>query len=138
MRLVLINGIELFKTVAPVEVVYITSNHDYHTMFGIANVIRKVYEKDTNVSVDYLPLVRKYKVFGKTLMGFAHDIDIKNINDLKLLQAGLIYDLNFRPSFILIKSRKYIESLKYSLPETKEITEIFSILKSYIDVRSAE
>ncbi len=64
--------------------------------------------------------------------------DIKNINDLKLLQAGLIYDLNFIPSFILIKSRKYIESLRYSLPETKEITEIFSILKSYIDVRSAE
>jgi len=64
--------------------------------------------------------------------------DVKSINDLKLLQAGLIYDLNFKPSFQFIKNRHYIESLRDSLPETKEITEIFSILKSYIADRSAE
>lgn len=64
--------------------------------------------------------------------------DIKNVNDLKLLQAGLIFDLNFKPSFQLIKNRGYLESLRESLPETKEVTEIFSILKTYTEDRSAE
>jgi len=63
--------------------------------------------------------------------------DVKSINDLKLLQAGLIYDLNFKPSFQFIKNRHYIESLRDSLPETIEITEIFYILKSYIEDHSA-
>ena len=63
--------------------------------------------------------------------------DVKNINDLKLLQAGLVYDLNFKPSFQFTKNRHYLESLRDSLPETKEITEIFSILKSYVEDRSA-
>ena len=65
-----------------------------------------------------------------------HIVDIKhvkNINDIKLLQAGWIFDINFKPTFEAVKNRRYIESLRDVLPDTIEITEIFNIIRSYID-----
>jgi putative nucleotidyltransferase with HDIG domain len=57
---------------------------------------------------------------------------VNNINDIKLLQAGLIYDINFKPTFECIRNRRYMESLRDALPESTEIAEIFDIINSYI------
>jgi len=61
--------------------------------------------------------------------------DVRNINDIKLLQAGWVYDINFRPTFERIKNRQYIESLRDALPKMIEVTDIFDIIKSYIEDR---
>lgn len=61
---------------------------------------------------------------------------VKNINDIKLLQAGWIYDINFKPTFECIKNRRYIESLRDALPKMIEVTDIFDIIKSYIEDRN--
>jgi len=61
--------------------------------------------------------------------------DVRNINDIKLLQAGWIYDINFRPTFERIKNRQYIESLRDALPKMIEVRDIFDIIKSYIEDR---
>jgi len=55
---------------------------------------------------------------------------VKNINDIKLLQAGWIYDINFKPTFECIKNRRYMESLRDALPKTTKITEIFNLIYS--------
>jgi hypothetical protein len=55
--------------------------------------------------------------------------DIKNLNDFKLLQAGWVFDINFQPTRDIIRKRRYIEMIREALPESKEIDEIFSILK---------
>jgi len=57
-------------------------------------------------------------------------IYIKNLNDIKLLQAGWIYDINFKPTFECIKNRRYMESLRDALPKTTKITEIFNLIYS--------
>lgn len=59
---------------------------------------------------------------------------VRNINDIKLLQAGWIYDINFKPTFDLIAKRGYMESLRDSLPDTAEIKEIFKIIMAYIEI----
>lgn len=60
---------------------------------------------------------------------------VKNINDIKLLQAGWIFDINFEPTLTCIINRHYMESLRDVLPKMKEITDVFDTIGSYIEDR---
>ena len=55
--------------------------------------------------------------------------DVKNLNDFKLLQAGWIFDINFSVTIDIIRNRRYLEMIKQTLPESKEIDEIFHLLQ---------
>lgn len=56
--------------------------------------------------------------------------NVRNLNDFKLLQAGWILDINFKPSRDLAMERHYLEKIKNSLPESNIIDDIFiSLLK---------
>ncbi len=57
---------------------------------------------------------------------------VKNLNDIKLLQAGWIYDINFKSTFDYIKNRRYMESLRVVLPESIEIENIFNKINSFL------
>jgi putative nucleotidyltransferase with HDIG domain len=59
-------------------------------------------------------------------------VDLKTLNDFKLLQLSWIFDLNFRPSFRLLKERDYIAKIAASLPQTEEIKNIAGFLKFYV------
>lgn len=72
-----INGIDILTKIAPVDVVYVTSNHDLHTMFGIMQTLKAWYRNDKNVTIDDSPMPRKYYKYGKTLLGFSHDLKTK-------------------------------------------------------------
>jgi len=74
----IIDGIDSLTNIAPVDVVYVPSNHDLQTMFGIMQTIDAYYRKDANVSIDTSPLPRKYYKFGSTLLALSHDIKIKD------------------------------------------------------------
>lgn len=63
---------------------------------------------------------------------------VKNVNDIKLLQVGWIYDINFEPTFRHILERGYLEKLRNVLPETKETAEIFGEIDRFIELRLAE
>lgn len=78
----LIYAIDLLKKVSDVDVIHVPSNHDYIVSFGIANAMRLRYVEDEHVSVDCSYIERKYRKFGNTLMGFAHDIKTSNVNDI--------------------------------------------------------
>jgi hypothetical protein len=73
-----INGIDMLTKITPVDVSYVPSNHDLHTMFGIMQTIKAWYRNDENVNVDDSPLPRKYYKFGETLFGLSHDLKIKD------------------------------------------------------------
>ena len=53
---------------------------------------------------------------------------VKNVNDIKLLQAGLIYDINFEPTLNDVKNRRYIEKIREVLPNLREIDKIFNLI----------
>lgn len=74
-----IRGIDTLLTVAPVNVIYVPGNHDMVTGYKLAKYIEAWYRNDPNVSVDTTPKPRKYFRFGKTLLVFAHDADIKTL-----------------------------------------------------------
>jgi putative nucleotidyltransferase with HDIG domain len=100
----------------------------YHRKNGERNVALELELPDTpGISAE----VHK-AMMNKQIVDVKH---VKNINDIKLLQAGWIYDINFKPTFECIKNRRYIESLRDALPKMIEVTDIFDIIKSYIEDR---
>ncbi|MCJ7618071.1 MAG: HD domain-containing protein, partial [Desulfobacterales bacterium] len=58
--------------------------------------------------------------------------DLKTLNDFKLLQIGWVYDLNFVPSFQIVKKKKYIEKLEEALPQSKEIKEAVKLAHNHV------
>lgn len=74
-----IKAIDVLKDIAPVNVIYIMGNHDEVTGFKLAKYIDAWFRNDDRVIVDYQPIARKYKLFGKTLMCFAHDGKINKL-----------------------------------------------------------
>jgi len=74
-----IKAIDILKQKAPVDVIYISGNHDQLSSYKLAKFIEAWYRNDKNVIVDYSPLPRKYIKFGRTLFAFAHDGNIKTL-----------------------------------------------------------
>lgn len=97
----LINAVEYLKRYSKVRVIYVPGNHDYMTGAGIANTLRVAYRNDKDVAVDYASRMRKYTVFGKVLIGFAHDIDMNKVNNIVQADArGLVGDTNRTVYFV--------------------------------------
>ncbi len=58
---------------------------------------------------------------------------IRCINDFRLLQMSWVYDINFKPTFIRIRERKYLEIIREFLIESKKIDYVLEIALDYID-----
>jgi len=74
-----IKAIDILKQKAPVDVIYISGNHDELSGYKLAKFIDAWFRNHENVTVDYSPLPRKYVKFGRTLFAFAHDGNIKTL-----------------------------------------------------------
>jgi len=95
----------------------------YHTKNGKRNIALELELPDTpGISEEV------YKaLINKQIVDMIH---VKNLNDIKLLQAGWIYDINFKPTFECIKNRRYIAMIRDVLPDSPEIDEIFDSIYS--------
>jgi hypothetical protein len=60
-------------------------------------------------------------------------IDVRNVNDLKLLRLSLIYDLNFPASLAILKEHKYLSTVISSMAELEEMTVIKRHFENYLD-----
>ena len=94
-----IKAIDLLKEKCKVSVIYVMGNHDELTGFKLAKYIDAWFRNDDRVTVDYAPLARKYKLYGKTLFCFAHDGKVQKL-----------------PAIIADEARKY-----WSQAETVEV-----------------
>jgi len=68
----LIEAINIFATLAPVEVILVQGNHSGYTEFYAACVLSAWFKDNLNVKIVAEPTPRKYIRYGKTLLGFAH------------------------------------------------------------------
>lgn len=81
----LINTIDRLSTIAPVDVVVISGNHDSVTMFTLGEVLDAWYHNSELVNVDNSPKARKYYQYGKNGLMFTHG------NEEKHSELGLIF-----------------------------------------------
>lgn len=58
---------------------------------------------------------------------------LKSWNDMKLLQIGWVYDMNFVATFTRLKERKYIELIADFLPDTEDIRNATRTVLKFVD-----
>lgn len=89
----------LLRTGAKIHILIVPGNHDTQRTFYLGEVIRTYYKDCKKVTVDNSPASRKYCVYGKNLIGFAHGKDekIADLPNLFSLEAAKDWSLvNYR------------------------------------------
>lgn len=61
--------------------------------------------------------------------------NLNNWNDMKILQLGWVYDINFTPALVRIKQKEYLQKILKFLPEDKDILRLRDIIFEYMDKR---
>lgn len=60
---------------------------------------------------------------------------LRTLNDMKLLQLGWVYDVNFTVTLKRIKQRRYLEMMAEMLPDTEDIEKVRKSIFQYVDAR---
>jgi putative nucleotidyltransferase with HDIG domain len=60
---------------------------------------------------------------------------LRVLNDMRLLQLGWVYDVNFAATLKRIKRRRFLEDIFSFLPETKDIGKVRGKIFEYVDSR---
>lgn len=64
--------------------------------------------------------------------------DLRTLQDFKLLQIGWIYDVNFPRTFQILREKKYLKSIRESLPgESFKITQIYERARAHLERNAA-
>ena len=60
---------------------------------------------------------------------------LRTLNDMRLMQLGWVYDVNFAPTLRRIRQRKFLDNLLDCLPQTEQIRRVGEKILTYIDSR---
>lgn len=99
----------------------------------IFNIFVKRYknknQKDYIIKLKDKPTISK-KIYNKTLNGQAINYDqLESINDLKIMQLGWIYDINFKETKKIIQKRNYLEIIYNSMDKSKKTKKLYKRIK---------
>jgi hypothetical protein len=76
------------------------------------------------------------RVYGCILAGGIADVnDLVYLNDLKLMQMAWVFDLNFTPSFHMVRRRQYLEGIYASMPRDHRVQEAYRCVRAYLAKR---
>lgn len=82
----LVLAIDYLKSIAPVDVIVISGNHDYERMYYAGDVISGWYRNNPNVTVNNSDDPRKYYEYGVNMLMFTHGNNEK-AQDIPLIMA---------------------------------------------------
>ncbi len=89
-------------------------------------------QKDYVIKLSTAPEINDL-IYNKVLKKESINYDkLQTINDLKAMQLGWIYDINFKETIEIIKEREYIEIIYNSMEQNQRAEEIYQQLKKYI------
>ena len=60
---------------------------------------------------------------------------LRTLNDMRLMQLGWVYDVNFPETLKRIANRKFVDKLLACLPQTEEILRVKEKIVTYVDSR---
>ena len=85
-RALILEGIEMMRAVAPVDVIIVPGNHDFERTFYLGDSLEGWYHNCDDVNIFNSAAARKYYSYGKCLIGYTHGNEEK-VNDLPMLMA---------------------------------------------------
>ncbi|MBN2109517.1 MAG: HD domain-containing protein [Methanosarcinaceae archaeon] len=80
-----------------------------------------------------IPEYSQYLIYDILNNRIASTAEARTFNDLSLTRLAWVFDINFTETFRIVMEKGYIERTIASLPQTKEIMEVHSHLKRYMD-----
>ncbi len=112
----------------------------------ILNIVTDYYGKFIENPKDFpleleFPDTKEYslEVLSDVLNGRRTEYNkLRTLNDMKLLQLGWVYDVNFAATLKRIKQRELLEKLVRFLPDTEDIKNAQKRVLAYIEDRIAE
>jgi len=69
-------------TIAPVETFYVGGNHDHQISYYALCCLSAYFRDHPNVTIDLSPKARKFVRWGKTLLGYTHGEERKQLNSI--------------------------------------------------------
>jgi hypothetical protein len=75
------------RTIAPVDVVMVSGNHDYQRVFYLGVFLEASFAGSSHVAIQNDATQRKYYAWGATLLGFTHG-DKEKQEELPLIMAA--------------------------------------------------
>lgn len=85
----LVWSVEKLRKIAPVEVLWTPGNHDRMLSYAAVIGLAQRYLNTDNVTVDVTATPRKYRLFGKNLIGYAHgEQEGKRLHGLMQIEAA--------------------------------------------------
>lgn len=83
-RVLLVEAIERLRTIAPVRVIVTPGNHDQLSAWHLGDSLECYFHRDSDVTIDNMPTLRKFHEFGKVGLMFTHgnrgkELDYGNI-----------------------------------------------------------
>jgi hypothetical protein len=121
----LIEGIDILESIAPVEVIYLPGNHDRVTGYMLLKAISLAYRFDKNITFDTTPNPQKHRLWGKVLVGLVHgDIANKNmgtwLQDRARKDYGQAQFVEVHAGHIHTEKRKEIYTIRQQEDTTTE------------------
>jgi len=100
----------------------------------------KQYRKNPdefNLEVEFADVPRYSKqILEDILRGRLVDYSrLRTLNDMKLLQLGWVYDVNFTATLKRIRQRRFLEQIIDFLPRTEDIERVKAKIFEYVDCR---
>lgn len=79
-----IHALYRFREIAETDELLIPGNHDGMTAYMLARAAKEHFRNDSGVNIDCTPGPRKYKMLGKTLVGYqhGHNLSDSRVKDL--------------------------------------------------------
>ena len=91
----MITALDILGTIAPVEVIYLSGNHDRLTGYTLIKALEMAYRKDKAYTFDTLSDPQKYRLIGCSLVGWTHgDMSRKNMGSWLTDRARKEYGLS--------------------------------------------
>jgi len=76
-KMAVIKAIRMCREVAPVEIIWVTGNHDLDSSYSLCQVLWGMFYNDPEVTVDIGASSRKHRVYGINFIGLTHGCDEK-------------------------------------------------------------
>lgn len=93
------------------------------------------YEFNLEVEFEDVPQYSK-RIVEDILRGQLVDYSrLRTLNDMKLLQLGWVYDVNFTATLKRIRQRRFLEHIIDFLPRTEDIEKVKAKIFEYVDRR---
>jgi hypothetical protein len=73
----IVNAVKRLSEIAPVKVIWVPGNHDFHTSWHLGFLLTYAFRDVTHVKVDMSLRARKYHRYGVTVCGFCHGEKVK-------------------------------------------------------------